>query len=142
VSLDHLGLVAALRQYIETLNHKHTTRILYETVGIENLRLHSSVETALYRVAQEALANALRHARASQIDVLLERRGNAIVLVVEDNGIGFDIDQAMERGRLGLLGMKERVEMLGGVLTLEGRVGKGTTINVEVPYADSIVDRG
>ncbi|MBI5652936.1 MAG: GAF domain-containing protein [Chloroflexi bacterium] len=141
-SLDHLGLVAALRQHVEMLNHKHATRILFETVGVENLHLKLSVATALYRVAQEGLANALRHARATQIDLLLERRRNVVVLVVEDNGVGFDIDEAMERGRLGLLGMKERVEMLDGVFTLEGRVGKGTTIYVEVSYADSSVGRG
>jgi signal transduction histidine kinase len=102
-------------------------------------RLNPEVETAIYRVVQEALTNVARHARASRVSVILERRrathspGEALVAVIEDDGAGFDVEEALARGRLGLLGMRERVEMLGGSLTIESAPGAGTTIVVEAP---------
>jgi signal transduction histidine kinase len=98
------------------------------------------VETALYRIVQEALTNVVRHARATSVDVLLERRGSQVITVIEDNGVGFDPKEAARSGRLGLFGMQERVEMLGGTLLVESSVGVGTTVVAEVPYAHSHSD--
>jgi len=101
------------------------------------------VETALYRIVQEALTNVVRHAQATRADVLLERRGNRVVVVVEDNGLGFDANVAhfARQGHLGLVGMQERAEMLGGSLVIESTAGAGTTVVVEVPYGNSHFDR-
>jgi signal transduction histidine kinase len=141
-SLDHLGLVPALEQYVETFGRQHNLSAAFEAVSIEEKRLPPAVETTLYRVVQEALTNVSRHAQASRVDVLLERRGDQVVTIIEDDGIGFDPKDAMRSGRLGLFGMQERVEMLNGTLIFESAAGKGTTVFVEVPYAHSNSDRG
>ncbi len=140
-SLDHLGLVAALRQYVETFNHQHSLTVQFEATGFDNKRLPPAVETNLYRIVQEALTNIVRHAQATHIGVLLKRRDDQMVTIVEDNGIGFDPEVAGQSGRLGLLGMRERAEMLGGTLIVESAAGKGTTIFVEVPNVYSHPDR-
>jgi signal transduction histidine kinase len=132
-SLDHLGLVAALRQYQEMLQDQHGLQIELDAEFFEG-RLPSDVETALYRIVQEALTNVIRHAQATQVEVLLEQRSDQLKLIVEDNGVGFDPAVAMQSGRLGLFGMRERAEMLGGILTVQSAVGTGTTVLLEVPY--------
>ncbi|WP_376792666.1 ATP-binding protein [Thermoflexus sp.] len=140
--LDHLGLVAALRQYIGMYQRRYGLDVQFESIGLEEERLPPAVEIALYRILQEALTNVARHAHATRVDVLLERRGDRIVAVVEDNGVGFDPEQAMWDGHLGLFGMRERAEQLGGKLIVESAPGSGTTVVVEVPYAHSDSDRG
>ena len=135
-SLDHLGLVAALRQYIDAMSDKHGLTIRFEVANI-NTRLPPDLATAVYRIVQEALTNIVRHARATQVDVILEQREGQIVAVIEDNGVGFDPRQAMRGERLGLFGMRERAEMFGGKLIVESVAEIGTTIVVEVPYGHS-----
>jgi len=139
-SLDHVGLVAALRQYVETFRSQHTLNLQFEAVGLEGERMPREVETAIYRIVQEALTNVARHAHASRVDVVIERRGDSLVAIVEDNGVGFDFDVSTHSNRLGLAGMRERAEMLGGTLTLESETGTGTTVLVEVPYVHSHSD--
>lgn len=134
-TLDHLGLEAAVRQNVEAVAKRYGLMVQFETSGISN-RLPGNVETILYRVIQEALTNVARHAHATRADVLLKRRGNGLVIVVEDDGVGFEPEQAGAGQRLGMLGMRERAEMLGGELIVESAPGKGTTIVVEVPYDD------
>ncbi|MFN8458110.1 MAG: GAF domain-containing protein [Anaerolineae bacterium] len=136
-SLDYLGLVAALRQHIQSFNrqHGHLVTAQFEALGFDDERLPPLVETTLYRIAQEALTNVARHAQATQVDVLLKRRGQQLVMIVEDNGIGFDPETTLRNQRLGLVGMRERAEMLGGRLVIESVSGAGTTIYVEVPDA-------
>ncbi|MCP4543956.1 MAG: GAF domain-containing sensor histidine kinase, partial [Chloroflexi bacterium] len=136
-SLDHLGLVAALRQYIESFGQQHSLTIEFEAVGLDEKHLPPTVEINLYRIVQEALTNVIRHSQASHVGVLLKRRLEQIVVIVEDNGIGFEPKTVVQSGRLGLLGMHERAEMLDGSLTVESTVGTGTTIFVEVPYVYS-----
>jgi PAS domain S-box-containing protein len=137
-TLDHLGLVATLRQYAESFGAQHDLILQFETVGFDGeQRLGPTIETNLYRIVQEALANVARHAQASQADVLLERRGGKIVIIVEDNGVGFDPETKKLANRLGLLGMRERAEMMGGKLEIESAPGAGTTIYVEIPYEGS-----
>jgi len=141
-SLDHLGLTAALRQYIETFSNQNGLKMQFEVVGLDDQpRLPPAVETNVYRIVQEALTNVVRHAKATRIDVLLERRGDQMVAIVEDDGVGFDAEAARRGGRLGLLGMRERAEMLGGTLAVESAVGSNTTIYVEVPYVHSNPNR-
>ncbi len=132
-SLDHLGLVPALEHYVELFSHQHGITAQFEAVELEEKRLPSAIETALYRIVQEALTNVLRHARATRVDVLLELRGDQIVTIVEDDGVGFDPASATKGNRLGLLGMRERAEMLNGTLTIESSASTGTTVLVEIP---------
>lgn len=139
-SLDHLGLVAALRQYIQAFGHQHNLDVQFEAVGLEGVRMPTDVETALYRIVQEALTNVARHARAGRVDVVLERRQDQLVVIVEDNGAGFDPNIVSQSDRLGLVGMRERAEMLGGTLVVESEIGTGTTVLVEVPYVHSHPD--
>jgi signal transduction histidine kinase len=134
-SLDHLGLVAALGQHVEAISDRHELSTQFEAIGME-ARLSPEVETSLYRIVQEALSNVILHAQATRVDVLLEKRGDKVIAIVEDNGTGFDPFAAAQRGRLGLAGMRERAEMLGGSLIIESRPGSGTTLLVEMPYGD------
>ena len=130
-ALDHLGLVAALRQHAERVSDQHGLPIQFATVGkIE--RLPGEMETAIYRIVQEALTNIIRHAQATRVDILLERRGGALIVVVEDNGVGI-APQPQALDHLGMVGMRERAEMLNGTLTVESSPGKGTTVFLEVP---------
>ncbi len=140
-SLDHLGLVAALRQYVEEYSRQHGLAVQFETVRLDSERLPPDIETALYRIVQEGLTNVVRHAQAARADVLLERRGDRVVAIVEDDGVGFDPEAALTNGRLGLFGMRERAEMLGGTLTIESAPGAGTTVFVEIPHVHSHPDR-
>ncbi|MGA9750979.1 MAG: GAF domain-containing sensor histidine kinase [Acidobacteriota bacterium] len=136
-SLDHVGLSAAVQQMVEALNVQGGPRVEFEgyaLVGRE--RLPDFTETALYRIVQEALTNSVRHSRAKCVSVLLKRREDRVVVVIEDDGVGFDPVLALHCGRLGLLGMRERAEMVGGSLVIESSQGKGTTVVAEVPDAD------
>lgn len=139
--LDHLGLVTALEQYIQEFNRQYHLDVQFETVGLDAARLPDALETALFRIVQESLTNVALHARASRIDVLLNRRYGCLVLTVEDDGVGFYPDQPVRPNRLGLFGIRERVEMLGGRLLVESAPGKGTMISVEVPYGSARPDR-
>lgn len=130
-TLDHLGLVSALRQHAESVSIQHNLAVQFDAIGnIE--RLPGEMETAIYRIVQESLTNIVRHACATEVDILIERRDDHLIVVVEDNGIGFD-PQAPFTSQLGVLGMRERAEMLGGTLTIESASGKGSTVVLEVP---------
>lgn len=134
-SLDHVGLVAALRQHCKTIRERHGLVVEFEALGLQE-RLPPAVETALYRVVQEALTNVVRHAQAAYVSVILEQREGTVVAIVEDDGVGLAAETRDEQDRLGLIGMRERAESLGGTLTIESTSESGTTILVEVPYAD------
>ncbi|MDX1999443.1 MAG: GAF domain-containing protein [Thermoanaerobaculia bacterium] len=136
VSLDHLGLDAALRQYARTAAAKFGLEVHFKARGFTRERLPAGVETALYRVVQEAMTNVVRHAQATRVDLLAERRGDRVLVMVEDDGIGFDADRVKPAGHFGLLGLRERAEALGGTLTIESAPGAGTTVVVEVPSVD------
>jgi signal transduction histidine kinase len=95
----------------------------------------------MYRIVQESLTNVIRHAHASQVDVILTVRNEKLVVIVEDDGVGFDPEAEITDEHLGLFGMRERAEMIGGNLLIESAPGKGTTIMVEVDYDNSSLDR-
>jgi two-component system sensor histidine kinase DegS len=103
-------------------------------------KMDNTRRTALYRVAQEALTNVARHARASRVEVNIQRLPKAVCMQIKDNGESFDVERLFHSGRthhLGLLGMRERVEMVGGNFGVESSPGKGTTINVQVPFGNA-----
>jgi len=132
-SLDHLGLVAALRHYLAETDRQHRQIVEFEAVGLDGERLPAEVEIALFRIAQEAVTNSIRHASAERVSVLVERRDRRIIMVIEDDGVGLELEEVEREGRLGLVGMGERTEMLGGSLLVESAPGAGTTIVAEVP---------
>ncbi len=135
-SLDHLGLVTTVRQYIAEFNRQYAIPVDFEAVGLEGRRLPIDAETALFRIIQESLTNVVLHAQATRADVLLSLHNQHIVAIVEDDGVGFlDTSPGLEH-HLGLFGMRERIEMLGGTFTIESSPGKGTTVKAEVPCND------
>lgn len=138
--LDDLGLVPALRRYCG--DHPGLRAL---DVGIDAgerpPRLPAQVETALYRIAQEALTNVVRHASARRVHIALARGESFVELRVEDDGIGFDAQAVLHagppRGRLGLVGIRERVAFLGGSFTLRSEPGKGAAVIVRCPLAEA-----
>lgn len=140
-SLDHLGLDAALRQYARSTATTLGLAVRFKARGFPGERLPAAVEIALFRTVQEAVTNAVRHARASRVDVLLERRGDRVMVMVEDDGVGFEPDRVQSGEHFGLLGLRERAEALDGTLTVETAPGAGTTVVMEVASADPHPDR-
>jgi PAS domain S-box-containing protein len=132
VTLDQLGLVAALEQYAHKLNSQQLS-VQFKALGFEGERISPALETSLYRIVQEALTNTLRYAQASNVGILLERSKGKVRVFVEDDGIGFEPHNILSGDHLGLVGIRERAEMLGGNLTIESAPGKGTSLIVEVP---------
>lgn len=130
--LDDLGLVPALRWHINRLDQRLAIDISFEAVGCEH-RLPTQVETALYRIVQEALTNIAKHAQASRACVHLKCGRLSIVTTIEDDGQGFDPSAADAGSGVGLLGMRERAALLGGKLTIDSRPGLGTRLMLEIP---------
>jgi signal transduction histidine kinase len=133
-SLDYLGLVAALNTFVNNMRDRDAIAVQFKAVGWGGERLAPNVEIAIYRIAQEALTNVVRHAKAQHVDVLLQRGDECITLMVEDDGIGFNPEEG--RTHLGLVGMRERCEMLGGSLVVESAPGGGSTLVAEIPHVD------
>lgn len=131
MALDDLGLVPTIKKYIDQTADYNNITIEFISLG-EKQRLQSKYEVALFRLMQEALQNAVNHAKASLIKVKLEIGKSYIILVIEDDGIGFDFSIKKENS-FGLIGMKERVEMLEGTLRIETSEGNGTKIFIKIP---------
>jgi signal transduction histidine kinase len=144
-ALDDLGLRAALTNYTHDWSARVGIPARLHTSGLLDERLAPDLETNLYRIAQEALNNAAKYSRARHVEVLLERRSDSVLLVVEDDGIGFDADGGARGRGFGLVGMQERAALVGGTLEIESSPGKGTTVLVRIAVsagASSAVGRG
>jgi signal transduction histidine kinase len=126
--LDDFGLVSALERLAETFQEATGIDVDIETAGAGK-RLPGEIETALYRIVQEALTNVVKHAQATRVSVVLTRRSGAAAVVVEDDGLGFEPG---DTGGFGLVGMRERIELLGGRFHVETS-DAGTTVVAEVP---------
>ncbi len=132
VVLDDLGLKAAVERLVAEWGSRHRVSVdVFVYLG--STRLPGYLETALYRIIQEALANVSKHAHANSVSVLIERRKNDVITVVEDDGQGFNFENDPSGQHLGLLGMRERAELLNGTLKIESAPGKGTSIFVSIP---------
>ena len=130
-ALDDFGLVPALERLVQTFSESSGIGVELEAqIGEE--RLPSDVETTVYRIVQEALTNVVKHAEATRVSILLVRRDATVTAVVEDDGRGFSPEAAGEDS-LGLEGMRERVELHEGRMTVETAPGSGTTLRAEVP---------
>jgi len=134
--LDDLGLIPTLRWYIQNFSNRLNIDSNFETMGFEE-KLPSQIETAFYRIIQEALNNIAKHAQADRVEISLMRRDSRILASIQDNGKGFDLDRVLhpespERG-FGLIGMQERVSLLGGQMDIQSKPGFGTLIHIEIP---------
>ena len=135
-ALNHLGLATTLGNFIREWSKEFGISVEYHTRGLDGVRLSYEIETNLYRIAQEALNNIYKHANAGRVGVMLERRRHQLILVIEDDGVGFGNAERSatdeDRG-IGLVGMEERSALIGGIVEIESAEGKGTTVFVQVP---------
>lgn len=136
-ALDHLGLAVAVSSYVETVAAHAGLDIDVHAADLSSLNLDKAVETAVYRIVQEAVTNVVRHAQARQVSILLETRDGDLQVIVEDDGRGFVVthDHVGHEGRqrLGLAGMHERAALAGGTLRIESAPGHGTSVYLVIP---------
>jgi two-component system CheB/CheR fusion protein len=141
--LDDLGLALALNNYVEQWSARAHVAVDLHSSGLDGKRLPLAVETTIYRLVQESLNNVLKHARAAEVSVIIERHADEVRLIVEDDGAGFNVPPLPTPPtpvikpdvvpQLGLIGMQERVVLLGGSLAIESAPGSGTTIFARIP---------
>ena len=140
--LDHLGLVPALRELAQGVSTRSGMAVQVQDTTTE--RLPAPVETALYRITQEALTNAIRHARATRVDVRLTHEGSGVHCTISDNGVGFErvtLEGSHPGHGLGLAGMAERLSPLGGALRIETSPGRGVRLDIHIPLEGSHADK-
>jgi signal transduction histidine kinase len=134
--LDDLGLIPALQAYLKGFTERTGLRVHFSIfAGIE--KLSNEKRTVLYRVAQAALVNVAEHARASTVSLVVREMPDAVTMQIKDNGQAFDAKEAMDSRltkRLGLIGMRERVEMVGGEFSVDSVAGRGTTVTAALPW--------
>jgi signal transduction histidine kinase len=131
-ALDDLGLEAALEQLVSEWSSRTGLAVDFHSSGLGSERLPPEVDTAIYRLVQEALTNVAKHARATSVTVVVTRLDLHLSVVVEDDGVGFDPAEG-RKGRLGLVGMRERVDQVAGTIDIESSPGAGTTVAVRIP---------
>ena len=139
--LDDVGLVAALRWYVDRQAQRAGLVIYFSSEGLES-RLNPMLETTCFRLTQEALTNVLRHACAQHVWVEIQRHHNELHLCIRDDGIGFDVLAVRERANqgqsLGILGIEERVRLIGGQLSLTSMPAHGTEVRARFPLTPSV----
>ena len=143
IMLDDLGLIPSLRSLIKELPSHKGLRIRFTHVP-EVEELNNLKRTIIYRVAQEALTNVLRHANATYATIKLNSLADSVVLEVSDNGKSFRVEHTLQSSisnRLGLLGMRERVQMVNGSFSIESSQGKGTTIRAVIPISEKLAEK-
>lgn len=136
-ALDDLGLEVALSNYLEGWSRRWEIAADFHSNGLAGRRLPAHLETTIYRIAQEALTNVVRHASAQTVSLIVERTESRVLAIIEDDGCGFNVETVMKNPvkdqRLGLLGMEERVALVGGSFTIESTQGTGTSVYVRIP---------
>ncbi len=132
MALDDLGLIPTLKKYLATIeDYNESIHISFASFGKER-RLDTKYEVALFRLVQEAVQNAVKHAEPKEIKVKVEMKSSAVTIVVKDDGKGFDTTQKKEKS-FGLVGMRERVDMLDGELNIDSSLGEGTIVTIHLP---------
>jgi two-component system sensor histidine kinase DegS len=134
--LDDLGLIPTLRLYLQEFEGKTGIKTIFNLTGQEK-RLPSRVEIVLFRAIQELLDNVHRHSRASQVQVSIDITGNRVKAIVEDNGVGFDVEAVLPSGAIGISGVRENIEALGGEMSVESAIGRGTRVAMDVPIPET-----
>jgi PAS domain S-box-containing protein len=133
--LDELGVVPAIKWMAKNFQSRTGIGCKVDVRGAEKIT-DTARTTAIFRIAQEAMTNVMRHAAASQVNVSLERNGDALILEVRDNGIGIKEGRIMDSKSLGLIGIRERVLLLGGEAQISGKPGEGTMVKVTLPVGE------
>lgn len=139
--LDDLGLPEAIRRHVADCRKRYPLEIDLAITGLDDVRLPSEIETALYRIIQEGLTNIVRHAEARTASIFIEYSGDKVLAVIEDDGKGFQpaVDRQQD-GHLGLYGIKERAELLSGKVEIESHIDHGTSLYIEIPVtADEVL---
>lgn len=137
-ALDDLGLETAISNYVEKWSERNSITLDFHS-GLNKLRLPPPVETAVFRIVQEALTNVLKHAQATRVSVMLEYRYDELLVIVEDNGRGFQPEVPLKvNGGLGLVGINERVALVGGKFNIESEPDCGTTLAIRIPASASV----
>jgi signal transduction histidine kinase len=132
-ALDDLGLSAALQDLVTGWAERFATAVDFAVDDVEDVRLSRDVEANLYRIVQEALHNVAKHANATQVTVYLTQQNGYLMLLVEDNGCGFDAQMPPTDGHMGLVNMRERAALVGGRIEIESGAEHGTSIHVRIP---------
>jgi PAS domain S-box-containing protein len=138
--LDDLGLAPSLASLVKRISEQSDLQVQFEHAGLEGARYDSEVETGVYRIVQESLTNCLRHADASTVLVRVWRTEETLNIQVEDDGSGFDPDQARDHERSGLIGIRERASALGAECEVESVPGEGCRLLVQIPLESSHAD--
>lgn len=134
-ALTKLGLSTALKQFVNKINALGGLQIELQIIGLKE-RLNEKIEMMLYRVVQEILSNIIRHAEATKVSIELVKHESELVLVVEDNGKGFDSEEVKNHG-IGIKNVATRVEYLNGSVNFDSAIGRGTSVIVEIPLINS-----
>lgn len=135
MALDDLGLAPTLKKYLQTIEEYHSkTRISYKSIG-EERRLPAKYEVALFRLVQESVQNALKHANANEINVKLEMTREHMTVLIKDDGQGFDPKEKKTES-FGIIGMRERVDLLDGEMSIDSKIGAGTVVLIRVPLGN------
>ncbi|MBU9721740.1 MULTISPECIES: sensor histidine kinase [Bacillaceae] len=133
MALDDLGLVPTLAKYLRNIEERTGMNVSFKNLGKE-IRLPSEMEIALFRFVQEAVQNAYKHASPSEVVVKMELKPTKAIAIIKDDGRGFD-PEVKKEGSFGLMGMRERVNMLDGQLTIDSKPGRGTLLMVQIPIS-------
>ncbi len=143
--LEDLGLVSALSRYVEEWKRLSGINVEFKVLGDVSEIANKDIEIAIFRIVQEALSNVHKHAKASNVKILLEIRRDFVSALIEDDGVGFDIREvkkrSIEKGSLGIFSMEERARALGGTLKIVSERGRGTKIMVRIPQGGGDFDK-
>lgn len=135
MALDDLGLIPTLKKYLQTTEEYHkTAKVMFINLG-QDRRLPTKYEVSLFRLIQESVHNAIKHAKAEEIEVRVDIKKDQITVVVKDDGKGFDLNEVKYQS-FGILGMKERVDLLDGDISIDSKVGVGTTVLIFIPLEE------
>ena len=134
-TLQHFGIIKAIEEFTDRMNLAGKSNINFEYFEVDEDKLNSTFKLMLYRITQEIINNTIKHADASNINIQLIGDENELVLTIEDNGTGFDVQKAMKEEGIGLKNIQLRVDYLKGILNIDSTIGKGTTTIIEIPLS-------
>lgn len=139
MALDDLGLIPTLKKYLFKIEElENNVNIFFKSSG-EERRFHTNVEVSVFRLIQESVSNALKHGQPTEITVQVEWLNDILNIMVKDNGHGFDMNEVRDRS-FGLIGMKERIDLLKGNMTIDSTIGAGTRILFRIPLENDLLE--
>jgi signal transduction histidine kinase len=144
--LDDQGLWSSIKNYLEDFQEKFMIKTNLELSDLDEIKLLPEVTIAVFRIVQESLTNVVKYAAASEVKVIFARQPNCLTLMIEDNGVGFDVNNVLssplEKRKLGIFGMRERADLMGGSLSIDSAAGEGTTVYLRLPLKRIMEEAG